>query len=557
MMARSPEGHLMSATQQVDRRKMTLVLTASSAGTVFEWYDFFIYGSVAPIIASHFFASAGPTQGYILTLLTFAAGYFARPFGAVFFGRLGDRTGRKRTFLITISVMGFATFAAGLLPDASAIGLAAPWLLVSLRLAQGFAIGGEYGGAATYVAEHAAPGKRGAATGWVQLSASIGLILALGVILIVQRAMGDATFADWGWRIPFLLSVILLGISLWIRLQLEESPLFQRIRDEGQLAKAPLSEALLERGNLKTILIVLFGLLTGQGVVWYLAQFYSLFFLQRVLKLDLAHATFLIMAMTAITLPVYAFFSWLSDRIGRKPLMLAGLLVTALAAFPIFHLLTESVNPALAGAADRAPVTVIAAPADCSLQFNLTGTAKYVSSCDIAKGALTNAGIPYRNATAPAGGLAQVHVGATDVASPDGRKLSATALDAAKKQFAARLEKALTAAGYPAKADPGSVDYGRTLLWLLVLGLSAAALYAPQAAALVELFPTRIRYTALSIPYHVGVGWFGGFLPATAFAIVAATGNIYAGLWYPVIVSGIGFVISLLFLPETYKRAIE
>ena len=547
----------MAGTSEVGGRKMTLVLTASAAGTVFEWYDFFIYGSVAPIIASHFFASAGPTQGYILTLLTFAAGYFARPFGAVFFGRLGDRTGRKRTFLITISVMGFATFVAGLLPDASAIGLAAPWLLVSLRLAQGFAIGGEYGGAATYVAEHAPPGKRGSATGWVQLSASIGLILALGVILIVQRAMGDAAFADWGWRIPFLLSVILLGISLWIRLQLEESPLFQRIRDEGQLAKAPLSEALLDRGNLKTILIVLFGLLTGQGVVWYLAQFYALFFLQRVLKLDLPHATFLIMAMTAITLPAYAFFSWLSDRVGRKPLMLAGLLVTALASFPVFHLLTESVNPALAGAAKRAPVTVIAAPAECSVQFNLTGTAKYVSSCDIAKAALTNAGIPYRNAAAQAGGAAHVHVGATDVPSPDGRKLSATALDAAKKQFAARLEKALTVAGYPAKADPASVDYGRTLLWLLVLGLAAAALYAPQAAALVELFPTRIRYTALSIPYHVGVGWFGGFLPATAFAIVAATGNIYAGLWYPVIVSAIGFVISLLFLPETYKRTIE
>src|SRR5690348_10577972 len=320
--------------------RMSLVVIASAAGTMFEWYDFFIYGSIAPIIAKHFFSAAGPTQGYILTLLTFAAGFFARPFGAVVFGRLGDRTGRKRTFLITISVMGLATFFAGLLPDASRIGLAAPWLLVILRVAQGFAIGGEYGGAAIYVAEHTPAGKRGAATGWIQLSASIGLILALGVILIVQRALGETAFADWGWRVPFLLSAILLGISLWIRLRLDESPLFQRIREEGRLAKAPLSEALLDRGNLKTILIVLFGLLIGQGVVWYLAQFYTLFFLQHVLKLDLAHTTFLILAMTAITLPFYAFFAVLSDRIGRKPLMLAGLLVTALAAFPIFRMLT-------------------------------------------------------------------------------------------------------------------------------------------------------------------------------------------------------------------------
>ena len=562
-MARSPEGHRMATTQVVattqetDRRKMALVVTASSAGTMFEWYDFFIYGSVAPIIAKHFFAAAGPTQGYILTLLTFAAGFFARPFGAVVFGRLGDRTGRKRTFLITISVMGLATFFAGLLPDASAIGLAAPWLLVALRVGQGFAIGGEYGGAAIYVAEHTPAGNRGAATGWIQLSASIGLILALGIILIVQRAVGESAFADWGWRVPFLLSAILLAISLWIRLRLDESPLFQRIREEGRLAKAPLSEALLEKANLKVIAIVLIGVLMGQGVVWYLAQFYTLFFLQHVLKLDLAHTTFLIMAMTAITLPFYWFFAWLSDRMGRKPLMLAGLLVTALAAFPIFHMLTVSVNPALASAAARAPATVIAAPADCSVQFNLLGTAKYVTSCDIAKAALTNAGIPYRNQAAPAGTLARVHVGAVDVPSPDGRNLSAPALATAKKDFAARLNTALTAAGYPREADPAAIDYGWTLFLLLVLGLAAAALYAPQAAALVELFPTRIRYTALSIPYHIGVGWFGGFLPATAFAIVAATGNIYAGLWYPVSISGIGFVVSLLLLPETFRRTIE
>jgi MFS family permease len=547
---------MTSAETPTDRRKMTLVLAASSAGTVFEWYDFFIYGSVAPIIAKHFFSAAGETQGYILTLLTFAAGFFARPFGALFFGRLGDRTGRKRTFLITITVMGVATFLAGLLPDASRIGLAAPWLLVLLRVAQGFAIGGEYGGAAIYVAEHAPNDRRGAATGWIQLSASLGLILALGIILVVQHAVGEKVFADWGWRIPFLLSVILLGISLWIRMRLDESPLFQRMREEGRIAQAPLREALLNPANLKTILIVLVGVLMGQGVVWYLAQFYTLFFLQHVLKLDLAHTTAFIMEVTVITLPFYVFFSWLSDRIGRKPLMLAGLLLAAVATFPIFRMLTEAVNPALAAASEHAPATVIAAPADCSLQFNLTGTAKYVTSCDIAKAALTNAGVPYRNEAA-AEGFARIHVGAADVASPDGRNLNPADLAAAKREFAGRLNTALTAAGYPAQANPATVNTGRTLLLLTILGLAAAALYAPQAAALVELFPTRIRYTALSLPYHVGVGWFGGFLPATAFAIVAATGNIYAGLWYPVIISAFGFFVSLLLLPETFRRRID
>ncbi|HEY7979283.1 MAG TPA: MFS transporter [Rhizomicrobium sp.] len=545
-----------SSNAAAQNGRMGLVVVASSAGTVFEWYDFFIYGSVAPIIAKHFFAGAGDTQGYILTLLTFAAGFFARPFGAVFFGRLGDRTGRKRTFLVTITVMGVATFVAGLLPDANMIGLAAPWLLVGLRVLQGFAIGGEYGGAAIYVAEHAPANKRGASTGWIQLSASIGLILALGVILIVQRAMGESAFADWGWRVPFLLSAVLLVISLWIRLKLDESPLFKKIRDEGRVSKAPLREAFTSRANLKTIFIVLIGILTGQGVVWYLAQFYTLFFLQHVLKLDLADANTLVMTVTVITLPFYVFLAWLSDKIGRKPVMLAGLLVATLAVFPVFQMLTEAVNPALAAAAAKSPVTVIAAPADCSVQFDLIGKAQYVSSCDIAKSALTSAGIPYRNEAASEG-FARVKIGAEDVASPDGRMMNPTDLTAAKKDFDVRLKKALADAGYPDKADPNAVDKTRVLILLLILGLAAAALYAPQAAALVELFPTNIRYTALSVPYHVGVGWFGGFLPATAFAIVAATGDIYAGLWYPAIVSGIGFIVTLLFLPETYKRSIE
>ncbi|HSM95531.1 MAG TPA: MFS transporter [Rhizomicrobium sp.] len=536
--------------------RMGLVVIASSAGTVFEWYDFFIYGSVAPIIARHFFASAGETQGYILTLLTFAAGFFARPFGAIFFGRLGDRTGRKRTFLVTITLMGLATFVAGLLPDASAIGLLAPWLLVGLRMLQGFAIGGEYGGAAIYVAEHAPANKRGASTGWIQLSASIGLILALGIIVLVQNAVGESAFADWGWRVPFLLSAILLIISLWIRLKLDESPLFQKIRAEGRIAKAPLRETFTSRANLKTIFIVLVGILTGQGVVWYLAQFYTLFFLQHVLKLDLADTNSLVMTVTVITLPFYVFLAWLSDKIGRKPVMLAGLGIATLAVFPVFQMLTGAVNPALAAAAAKAPVTVIAAPEDCSVQFDLIGKAQYVSSCDIAKSALTSAGIPYRNEAASEG-FARVKIGPEDVASPNGRMMNAGDLAAAKKDFDVRLKKALAAAGYPDKADPRSVDKGRTLILLLILGLAAAALYAPQAAALVELFPTRIRYTALSVPYHIGVGWFGGFLPATAFAIVAATGDIYAGLWYPAIVAGVGFFVTLLFLPETYRRPID
>ncbi len=537
--------------------RMGLVVAASSAGTVFEWYDFFIFGSLAAIIAKHFFASAGETQGYILALLTFAAGFAARPFGALVFGRIGDRTGRKRAFLVTITVMGLATFIVGLLPDANSIGIAAPWLLVLLRVLQGFAIGGEYGGAAIYVAEHSSAKRRGTATGWIQLSASLGLILALTVVFCVRRAVGEDAFGAWGWRIPFLLSAILLVISLWIRLKLGESPLFQRIQEEGRVAKAPLSEAFLNGANLKIILIALFGLLMGQGVVWYTAQFYTQFFLERVLKLDGALVNELIIAVTVMTLPFYVFFSWLSDRIGRKPIMLAGLGLAAIFYFPGFQALTEAVNPALAQAAARAPASVVADPADCAVQFDLIGNAKYVSSCDIAKSALTKAGVPYRNDPASEGTFARVHVGLTSVESPDGRAMNAADLAAAKKDFDARLQTALKNAGYPAKADPNAVDIWRALAILLTFGVAAAALYAPQAAALVELFPTRIRYTALSVPYHVGVGWFGGFLPATAFAIVAATGNIYAGLWYPAIISAVGFFVTLLLLPETYKRAID
>jgi predicted MFS family arabinose efflux permease len=546
----------MSETARGQSR-MGLVVAASAAGTVFEWYDFFIFGSLAAIIARHFFSGVGEAQAYLLALLTFAAGFVARPFGAVVFGWFGDRVGRKRTFLVTITVMGLATFAVAFLPDYAAIGMSAPFILVTVRVLQGFAIGGEYGGAAIYVAEHASRARRGSATGWIQTAAGIGLLLALIVILAIRTAMGENAFAAWGWRIPFGLSVILLLISLWIRLRLQESPAFRRIQEEGTQSKAPLRDAFLDRRYLKVMIAALLGLLTSQGVVWYTAQFYTLFFMERITRIEPATVTFLIMVVTVASLPLYMFFAWISDHIGRKPVMLLGLGLATIGFIPGFQMLTAAANPALAHAAAKAPIVVTAAPADCSLQFDLIGKAKFVTSCDIAKGALAGAGIGYRNESAAPGTLARVRIGNRAIESPDGRGLSPGALAQAQKDFTARLKAALTKAGYPAMADPARIDFWRVLAILFVFIVAATALYGPQAAALVELFPTRIRYTALSVPYHIGVGWFGGFLPATAFAIVAATGNLYAGLWYPVIVSGIGFLVTLFFLPETFRRELE
>ena len=546
----------MNQTARAQSR-MGLVVAASAAGTVFEWYDFFIFGSLAAIIAKHFFSGVGEAQAYLLALLTFAAGFVARPFGAAVFGWFGDRTGRKRTFLVTISVMGLATFAVAFLPDTASIGVSAPFLLVTVRVLQGFAIGGEYGGAAIYVAEHASAKSRGAATGWIQTAAGIGLLLALLVILAIRTAMGEDAFAAWGWRIPFGLSVILLAISLWIRLRLQESPAFRRIQEEGTQSRAPFREAFLDRANLKIVIVALLGILTSQGVVWYTAQFYTLFFLERITKVEPATVNFLIMIVTLASLPLYMFFAALSDRIGRKPVMLFGLAMATIGFIPGFEMLNAAANPVLTQASAQSPVVVVAAPEDCSLQFDLIGKAKFVTSCDIAKAALAGAGIGYRNQTAAPGTLAKVRIGNVVFASIDGRGLSADALAAAEKAFAARLKAVLTVSGYPASADNARIDFARVLAVLLFFIVAATALYGPQAAALVELFPTRIRYTALSVPYHVGVGWFGGFLPATAFAIVAATGNLYAGLWYPVIVSGIGFLVTLLFLPETARRELE
>jgi MFS family permease len=541
---------------KADGRRMGLVLTASAAGTVFEWYDFFIFGSLAAIIAKHFFAGAGETQGFIFALLTFAAGFAVRPLGAIVFGHFGDRAGRKRTFLVTITVMGLATFAIGLLPDVSQIGLNAAWLLLAMRVLQGFAVGGEYGGAAIYVAEHADPKRRGTATGWIQVAATIGLFLALGVIFVARKAMGEDAFAAWGWRVPFLLSSGLLVISLWIRLRLDESPLFRRMQEEGGTSRAPLSEAFFQWRYLKLVLLALFALMMGQGVVWYTANFYAQIFLERVMKVDPPVVNLLIMAALVGSAILHVFFARLSDRTGRKPVMLFGMGLAAIAFVPGFQMLTTAVNPALAAAASRVPVTVEATPADCSVQFDPIGKSKFLSSCDIAKSTLAAAGIPYRNVAAPPGTLAHIHVGGSDIASFDGRAMTAAELALARKNFDGVEKGALAAAGYPAKADTAAIDVPRALLVLLLLMTGAAALYGPQAAALVELFPTRIRYSALSLPYHIGNGWFGGFLPAVVVAIVAATGDIYAGLWYPTVLAGIGFFVTLFFLPETRGRDI-
>lgn len=547
----------MNQENPTDMRRMTLIVAASAAGTVFEWYDFFIFGSLAAIIGTHFYAGAGEAQELVFALLTFAAGFAVRPFGALVFGRVGDRLGRKRAFLVTITIMGLATVAVGLLPDYHAIGIAAPYVLVSLRVLQGFAIGGQYGGAAVYVAEHASSERRGAATGWIQAAATLGLVLALGIILICRTNMGEETFKAWGWRVPFLVSALLLVLSIYIRLKLSESPMFLRIQETGEASHAPIAESFLRWENLKLALIALAGLLASQGVVWYTAMFYTQFFLEGVVKVPAATVNELILIACVANVLLTMLFAWASDFAGRKPIMLFGLGLAAVSFLPGFQMLAQSANPALVSAAAKEPVSVHAAPADCSLQFDLLGKAKFLSACDVAKSALASAGVPYRNVPAPAGLKATVSVGPISLASPDGKGMSAPSFVAAKKKFTAALKAALARAGYPGAADVHAIDTVRVLGLLLIFVMAAAALYGPQAAALVELFPTRIRYTALSFPYHVGVGWFGGFLPVTSYAIVVATGNIYAGLWYPVTVAGIGFVVTLLLLPETRGRDVE
>jgi len=551
----------MPTMPEVSGRPMTAeerkVIFASSLGTVFEWYDFYIFGTLAAIVGKQFFAPLSTTAQFIMTLLAFAAGFAVRPFGALVFGRLGDIVGRKYTFLITITIMGTSTFLIGLLPSYATWGLAAPIILISLRLLQGLALGGEYGGAATYVAEHAPHGKRGAYTSWIQTTATVGLFMALLVILGTRTWVGEDSFANSGWwRVPFLVSFFLLIISVWIRLSLAESPAFQRMKSAGRTSKAPLTESFGRLGNLKIVVLALLGGTAGQAVVWYCGQFYALFFLTQSLKVDGATANLMIAASLLIGTPFFIVFGSLSDRIGRKKIIMAGCLLAVLTYFPLFHGLTHYANPALETAQATTPAVVVADPDKCSVQFNPVGTAKFTTPCDLAKSTLAAAAVLYSNEAAPAGATAVVKFGDKAVSFAD---IAASVQgDTAKAAdgFKAALKDAIKAAGYPAKADPAQINKPMVVVILTILVVYVTMVYGPIAAMLVELFPTRIRYTSMSLPYHIGNGWFGGFLPATSFAIVAATGNIYSGLWYPIIVAGMTFVIGTLFLPETKDRDI-
>ena len=525
------------------------VIFASSLGTVFEWYDFYLYGTLAAIIGRQFFSNLDPNSQVIFSLLAFAAGFLVRPFGAIVFGRLGDMIGRKYTFLITILIMGLSTFIVGLLPSYGTIGVAAPVILIALRMLQGLALGGEYGGAATYVAEHAPHGKRGAYTSWIQTTATLGLFLSLLVILGVRTVLGEPEFAAWGWRIPFLVSVLLLAVSVWIRLSLSESPAFQKMKAEGKTSKAPLSESFGEWKNLKIVILALVGLTMGQAVVWYTGQFYTQFFLTGSLQVDGATTNVLVALSLLIGTPFFLIFGSLSDRIGRKPIIMAGLLIAAVTYFPIFRMLTEAANPDLAKAQAASKVVVTADPSECSFQFNPTGTAKFTSSCDIAKQVLATRSVSYD--TADGAGPAKISIGTKVIESYTSKGLPA---DEAKKKdadFKAAIGAALKENGYPIKADPEKMNKPMIVLLLTILVIYVTMVYGPIAAMLVEMFPTRIRYTSMSLPYHIGNGWFGGLLPATALAIVAQTGNMYNGLWYPIVIALVTLVIGVIFVRET------
>jgi len=527
------------------------VILASSLGTVFEWYDFYLYGSLAALIGKHFFSGLNETSQFIFALLAFAAGFAVRPFGAIVFGRLGDMIGRKYTFLITIVIMGSSTFLVGVLPSYASIGAAAPTILIALRLLQGLALGGEYGGAATYVAEHAPNGKRGLYTSFIQITATFGLFLSLLVILGTRLWMGTESFEAWGWRIPFLISSLLLIISVYIRLQLSESPVFQQMKAEGKHSKAPLTEAFGQWKNLKLVILALLGATAGQAVVWYTGQFYALYFLTQSLKIDGTTANLLIAAALAIGTPFFVVFGWLSDRIGRKPIVLAGCLLAAITYFPIFKGLTHFGNPAIEQAAATSPVKVVADPQGCSFQFDPVGKTKFTSSCDVAKSALAKKGIPYTNVFAERGAVAEVKIGDTTINSFEGSALDSKAFADQSKAFGTQLGAALKTAGYPEKADPAQTNNVLLGILLAILVLYVTMVYGPIAAWLVEMFPTRIRYTSMSLPYHIGNGWFGGFVPTIGFMLVAWKGDIYYGLWYPIIVAIGTFFIGLLFLRET------
>jgi MFS family permease len=535
---------------------MARVVTASSAGTAFEWYDFFIFGSLTPVIAKVFLAGLDPTSALVAALALFAVGFAFRPLGAIIFGAMGDRVGRKATFLTTVSLMGGATFAIGLLPTYEQVGILAPILLIFLRICQGTALGGEYGGAAIYVAEHAADDKRGAATGWIQSSASFGLLAALLIIFGTRSWLGEEAFNSWGWRIPFLVSVILLAISVWMRVKLSESPQFAKLQEEGEVSKAPLREAFATRDSLRRVAIAFFGIMCAQGAVWYFAFFYMQVFLEKSLGVPGATKDMLLIIMTVVSAPLYVFFGWLSDRVGRKPVMLAGMLLALALYFPGSHLIAQAANPDRVAAHKAMPVIVETVPATCSAQFDPTGTAKFVSACDIAKSALVTRGISYTTRDS-ADGLTRVVAGPNVATIAGGEGLPGPELKALKAKSAEAINNELASAGYPTSADPAKMNMPLLLGVLLLFVVAATALYGPQAAALVEMFPTRIRYTAMSLPYHVGTGWVGGFLPVTSFAIVALTGDIYAGLWYSVAFTALSAIVTIFFLKETHGKPLD
>ncbi|MCY4747289.1 MFS transporter [Pelomonas sp. UHG3] len=532
------------------------VIFASSLGTVFEWYDFYLYGSLAAIIAKQFFAGLDPSAAFIASLMAFAAGFIVRPFGALVFGRLGDMIGRKYTFLVTILIMGLSTFIVGVLPTYATIGAAAPVILIILRLLQGLALGGEYGGAATYVAEHAPHGKRGAYTSWIQTTATLGLFLSLMVILGVRTTLGEKDFADWGWRIPFIVSILLLAISVWIRLAMNESPAFQKMKAEGKTSKAPLSESFGQWKNLKIVLLALFGLVAGQGVVWYTGQFYALFFLTSVLKVDASNANIWIAISLILGTPFFVLFGTLSDKIGRKPIIMAGLLLAAVTYFPLFNALTKAANPDLAKAQETQKVILTTNMASCSFQGSpLARPVDFTSACDIAKRALAQSSASSETVEAAPGAPTTVKVGDKEIAVPTATRLTEHKFDEASTKaiaaFTKELGDAMKAAGYPAKADLSKANVPMVIAILFVLVVYVTMVYGPIAAMLVEMFPTRIRYTSMSLPYHIGNGWFGGLLPSITFAMVAQNGNIYHGLWYPIVIALMSLVIGLLFVRET------
>jgi len=541
-----------AAPMTAEERK---VIFASSLGTVFEWYDFYLYGSLAAIIAKQFFAGLDAGSAFIFALLAFAAGFIVRPFGALVFGRLGDMIGRKYTFLVTILIMGGATFIVGLLPGYAVIGASAPIILIVLRMLQGLALGGEYGGAATYVAEHAPQGKRGAYTAWIQTTATLGLFLSLLVILFTREFTGPA-FEDWGWRVPFLVSILLLGVSVYIRLSMNESPAFQKMKAEGTTSKAPLTEAFGQWKNMKIVILALLGLVAGQAVVWYTGQFYALFFLTQVLKVDAKTANLLIAGSLVVGTPFFIVFGALSDRIGRKLIIMLGLLLAIITYIPntplsVFNALTHYANPALEKAMASSPATITVDESECTFQFNPTGTAKFTSSCDIAKQVMASNSASYSTVGAAAGTVAKVKIGDTEIEGYSSKGLPADEAKAKDAAFKKAVRDALNAAGYPAKADPAQVNIPAVLALLVYLVILVTMVYGPIAAYLVELFPTRIRYTSMSLPYHIGNGWFGGLLPTISFALVAQNGNIYYGLWYPIIIAAMTLVIGTLFMRET------